>query len=82
MHLGQQVDELSRTLQGNMERLAICEWRSSAVNDAGHHIGTQGGSRENQLQVEVADLRQVSMSHNVVIVCPTHSHMFLVLHSK
>ncbi len=36
----------------------VYERRSSAVNGATHHVGAQGGSREQQL--EVADLRYVA----------------------
>ena len=55
-HLEQRVEELSRKLQGDAERLAVYERRSSTTNGA-VHAGTQGGSREDQLEVEVADLR-------------------------
>jgi nucleoprotein TPR len=56
-HLEQRVEELSRRLQGDSERLAVFERRSSAVNGAAHHVGAEGGSQERQLDVEVADLR-------------------------
>jgi nucleoprotein TPR len=59
-HLEQRVEELSRKLQGDAERLAVYERRSSATNDSIHRVGTQGGSRENQLEAEVADLRYVT----------------------
>ncbi|KAH9953818.1 hypothetical protein BC827DRAFT_1159057 [Russula dissimulans] len=56
-HLEQQVEELSRRLQGDAERLAVYERRFSAVNGTTHHIGTEGASPERQLEAEVADLR-------------------------
>jgi uncharacterized protein YheU (UPF0270 family) len=63
-HLEQRVEDLSRKLQGDAERLAIYERRSSTINDAVHRVGTQAGSRENQLEVEVADLRYVAQRHH------------------
>ena len=55
-HFEQRVEELSRKLQGDAERLAVFERRSSAVNGAAH-VGAEGGSQERQLDAEVADLR-------------------------
>ncbi|KAH9955068.1 TPR/MLP1/MLP2-like protein-domain-containing protein, partial [Russula dissimulans] len=56
-HLEQQVEELSRRLQGDAERLAVYERRSAAVNGTAHHIGAEGPALERQLEAEVADLR-------------------------
>ncbi len=58
-HLEQRVEELSRKLQGDTEKLAVYERRSLGVNGAGatHNVGAEGGSREEQLETEVADLR-------------------------
>jgi nucleoprotein TPR len=56
-HLEQRVEELSRTLQGDAERLAVYERRSLAVNGATHHTGVEGGSQVQPLDAEVADLR-------------------------
>ncbi|KAI9449362.1 hypothetical protein BJY52DRAFT_1215953 [Lactarius psammicola] len=56
-HLEQRVEELSRKLQGDAEKLAVYERRSLGVNGAAtHHVSAEGGSREDQL-AEVADLR-------------------------
>ncbi|KAH9977476.1 hypothetical protein BJV74DRAFT_946992 [Russula compacta] len=55
-HLEQRVEDLSRQLQGDAERLAVYERRTS-INGATHHINAEGGSREQQLEAEVADLR-------------------------
>jgi hypothetical protein len=63
-HLEQRVEELSRRLQGDAERLAVFERRSSAVNGATHHVG-EGRSQERELDVEVADLRYVACYHLV-----------------
>ncbi|KAH9955053.1 TPR/MLP1/MLP2-like protein-domain-containing protein [Russula dissimulans] len=57
MHFEQQVEELSRRLQGDAERLAVYERRSSAVNGTTHHVGGEGPSPERQSEAEVADLR-------------------------
>lgn len=65
-HLEQQVGELSRKLQGDAEKLAVYERRSSAVNGATHQTSGEGGPHGQQLEVEVADLRQVA---RVVIFC-------------
>jgi nucleoprotein TPR len=58
-HLEQRMEELSRKLQGDAEKLAVYERRSSAVNGATYHPGAEGGSQGQQLEAEVADLRQV-----------------------
>ena len=78
-HLEQRVEELSRRLQGDTERLAVYERRSLAVNGATRHIGAEGGSQEQQLDADVADLRSVI---HVAIFCATYSRLFLVLRSK
>ncbi|KAH9952843.1 hypothetical protein BC827DRAFT_1285905 [Russula dissimulans] len=52
--LEQQVEELSRRLQRDAERLAVYERRSSAANGTTHHIGVEGASPERRLE---ADLR-------------------------
>ncbi|KAH8980106.1 hypothetical protein EDB92DRAFT_1901586 [Lactarius akahatsu] len=58
-YLEQRVEELSRKLQGDAEKLAVYERRSLGVNGAGatHHVNVEGRSREDQLETEVADLR-------------------------
>lgn len=56
-HLEQRVEDLSRKLQGDAEKLAVYERRSSAVNGATHQTGEEGGHQGQQLEVEVADLR-------------------------
>jgi nucleoprotein TPR len=57
-HLQERVDELSRQLQGNEEKLSVYERRSTAVGAV-----SQGGdkdlSREQQFEAEVAELRWV-----------------------
>jgi len=65
-HLEQRVEELSRNLQGDAEKLAVYERRSSAVNGAAYQTSAEGGSQGQQLEAEVADLRQVE---RVVIFC-------------
>ncbi|KAH9018593.1 hypothetical protein EDB85DRAFT_603993 [Lactarius pseudohatsudake] len=58
-YLEQRVEELSRKLQGDAEKLAVHERRSLRVNAAGatHHVSVEGRSHEDQLEAEVADLR-------------------------
>ena len=57
------MEEFSRKLQGDAEKLAVYERRSlGGVNGssvASHHVGASGGSREEQLEAEVAELRYV-----------------------
>jgi nucleoprotein TPR len=65
-HFEQRVEELSRKLQADAEKLAVYERRPSAVNGATYHTGAEGGSQGQQLEAEVADLRQVAC---VVIFC-------------
>ncbi|KAJ7029278.1 hypothetical protein C8F04DRAFT_1237155 [Mycena alexandri] len=55
MHLEQRVEELARQLQGNEEKLAVYERRSSVAGIAQHM--DQDLSREQQLEAEVAELR-------------------------
>ncbi|KAJ7236740.1 hypothetical protein B0H12DRAFT_1139991 [Mycena haematopus] len=57
-HLEQRVEELSRQLQGNDEKLAVYERRSSSVAGISQRMD-QDLTREQQLEVEVADLRSV-----------------------
>ncbi|KAJ7432792.1 hypothetical protein B0H11DRAFT_2297225 [Mycena galericulata] len=54
-HLEQRVEELARQLQGNDEKLAVYERRSSVGGIAQHM--DQDLSREQQLEAEVAELR-------------------------
>ncbi len=70
MHLEQRVEELSRKQQSDAERLAVYERRPSTINGATHHVGAEGGSREQQLEAEVADLRYVA---RVAVFCVTHA---------
>ena len=78
-HLEQRVEDLSRKLQGDAEKLAVYERRSSAVNGATHRTGAEGGSQGQQLEVEVADLRQVA---RVVIYCTMCLRWSLALRSR
>ena len=55
-HLEEQVEQLTRQLQGNEEKLAVYERRASGVNGIAQR--TDGDmSREQQLEAEVAELR-------------------------
>jgi nucleoprotein TPR len=58
-HVSQRLEELSHKLQGDAEKLAVYERRSLGVNGTSvtHHTSTSGGSREEQLEAEVAELR-------------------------
>ncbi|KAI0260660.1 hypothetical protein BC834DRAFT_925773 [Gloeopeniophorella convolvens] len=55
-HLEQRADELARKLQGDAERLAVYERRTS-VASASAGAGTGAGGTPAQLEAEVADLR-------------------------
>ncbi|KIM89473.1 hypothetical protein PILCRDRAFT_61094 [Piloderma croceum F 1598] len=56
MHLQERVDELSRHLQGNEEKLSVYERRSSTVGGVPQNADTDS-SREQQFEAEVAELR-------------------------
>ena len=55
-HLQQRVEELSRHLQGNEEKLSVYERRSSTVVSLGQSAGGDS-NREQQFEAEVAELR-------------------------
>ncbi|KAJ6508423.1 hypothetical protein C8R45DRAFT_1069158 [Mycena sanguinolenta] len=55
-HLEQRVEELSRQLHGNTEKLAVYERRSTGVTGISQPMD-QDLTREQQLEAEVADLR-------------------------
>ncbi|KAG6833443.1 hypothetical protein H0H87_006809 [Tephrocybe sp. NHM501043] len=54
-HLEERVEEFTRQLQGNEEKLAVYERRSSGENSA--QLSDSDLSREQQLEAEVAELR-------------------------
>lgn len=54
------MEDLTRQLQGNDEKLAVYERRSS-IGGLAHHMD-QDLTREQQLEGEVAELRYVSIS--------------------
>jgi nucleoprotein TPR len=78
-YLEQRVEELSRKQQGDAERLAVYERRSSAVSGTAHHVSAEGEAREQQLEAEVADLQYVLCE---AILCVTYSRFLLVLRSR
>jgi nucleoprotein TPR len=55
-HLQERVDDLSRHLQGNEEKLSVYERRSSAVGGV-NQSADKDSSREQQFEAEVAELR-------------------------
>ena len=55
-HLDERVEQLTRQLQGNEEKLAVYERRASAVNGITPRTD-EDMSREQQLEAEVAELR-------------------------
>ncbi|KAG6853933.1 hypothetical protein C0991_012425 [Blastosporella zonata] len=55
-HLEERVDDLTKQLQGDKEKLAVYERRSTAVNGTGQSSDPDL-SREQQLEAEVAELR-------------------------
>ncbi|KAG6903157.1 hypothetical protein C0995_004704 [Termitomyces sp. Mi166 len=55
-HLEERVQELMRQLQGNEEKLAVYERRSSGINGVGQSSNSDL-SHEQQLEAEVAELR-------------------------
>lgn len=54
-HLEERVEDLTRQLQGNEEKLSVYERRPGAVSGSTHT--TDDMSREQQLEAEVAELR-------------------------
>lgn len=71
-HLQERVDELSRHLQGNEEKLSVYERRSSVVSGAVQSTN-QDSSREQQFEAEVAELRSVCLLN------PTNSDIDIIL---
>ena len=59
-HLEEKVEDLSRQLKGNVEKLAVYERRPSNLSQP----ADQDISREQQLETEVADLRFASPVFN------------------
>lgn len=55
-HLEERIIELTKQLQGNEEKLAVYERRSSTVSGI-TQVVDQDMSREQQLEAEVAELR-------------------------
>ena len=55
-HLEDRVVQIHRQLQGNEEKLAVYERRSSAVNNVAQQMD-QDLSHDQQLETEVAELR-------------------------
>lgn len=55
-HLEERIQDFHRQLQGNDEKLAVYERRSTTVNGVVHHAPA-GLNREEQLEAEVAELR-------------------------
>lgn len=74
VHLQERVEELSRHLQGNEEKLSVYERRSSTVGGV-HQSADRDASREHQFEAEVAELRCVFASHqsNDLALTPCHS---------
>ncbi|OCH84090.1 hypothetical protein OBBRIDRAFT_808494 [Obba rivulosa] len=55
-HLEERVEDLTKQLRGNEEKLAVYERRASSINGIAQHA-SQDLSREQQLEAEVAELR-------------------------
>ena len=56
-HLEERVQELTRQLQGNEEKLAVYERRSAVGSTTGPRSMDESLTREQQLEAEVAELR-------------------------
>lgn len=61
-HLQERVEELSRHLQGNEEKLSVYERRSSTVAGLPQGID-KDSSREHQFEAEVAELRLIYIDY-------------------
>ncbi|KAH7885445.1 hypothetical protein F5I97DRAFT_1885511 [Phlebopus sp. FC_14] len=72
-HLQERVEQLTRQLQGNEEKLAVYERRSAAVGSA-MTAPEPGLSREQQLEQEVAELRS-ALKVAQVDLAAARSHM-------
>ena len=55
-HLDDQVEQLTRQLRGNEEKLAVYERRASGIPSSSHRMD-EDLPREQQLEAEVAELR-------------------------
>ena len=58
-HLEERVEELTRQLHGNEEKLAVYERRATGVSGVATQRQNEDMTREQQLEAEVADLRYV-----------------------
>jgi nucleoprotein TPR len=56
-HLEERVQELTRQLQGNEEKLAVYERRSGTGFTTGPRSADESLTREQQFEAEVAELR-------------------------
>ncbi|KAH7927786.1 hypothetical protein BV22DRAFT_1060287 [Leucogyrophana mollusca] len=75
-HLQERVDQMTRQLQGNEEKLAVYERRSSVANGI-THIPEQDIPREQQLEQEVAELRSALKVAEVDLAAArTHMQQF------
>lgn len=64
-HLQERVEELSRQLQGNQEKLSVYERRPSSVGGLPQSAANES-AREHQFESEVAELRYVSFCNMYV----------------
>jgi nucleoprotein TPR len=68
VHLQERVDQLTRQLQGNEEKLAVYERRTAGPNGVATAT-EQDLPREQQFEQEVAELRLVLMGCALFITC-------------
>lgn len=65
-HLEQRVEDLNRLLKGNEEKLSVYERRPSVIGGV-TQPEMSGLSREQQLEAEVAELRQDPLHHFICV---------------
>lgn len=76
-HLDEKVQDLTRQMHGNQEKLAVYERRPTSANGAGHRSVDESLSREQQLESEVAELRYALWKlgmYSSLICCCTEEH--------
>jgi nucleoprotein TPR len=74
-HLEEKIEDLTRQMQGNVEKLSVYERRPSTTTNA--MAVDQDGTREQQLEAEVAELRSaLKMAEVDLAAAKTHRDQY------
>ena len=66
-HLEEKVEDLTRQLKGNEEKLAVYERRPGSINSS--QSADNDISRDQQLETEVAELRYLFFDPRLLRIC-------------